>query len=194
MKKNIFIATGAYDCGKTTTLKYLRANYGVKIHKEAHLIVLEKLGNKINGHAPDKPFEKILANDHFCPMCNPLEFAEMVLEEQLTTEKLASNGDFIERGYIDPLEYYLRNSNQPEWTGKYSKRNFLNYSKVFLFNVIAATQVPRWGKTAEIRIKEAHHINERLHKMYSNAGFDICTIPDDSVENRAKMILDLICH
>jgi hypothetical protein len=64
----VFVATGAFDCGKTTTLERLREHHGVRIHAEAHLGVLARLGERTAGHPPGQPFSPITSPDHFCPM------------------------------------------------------------------------------------------------------------------------------
>lgn len=83
------VATGAFDCGKTRTLEWLRDHHGIRIHAEAHGAVLAQLGSRTLGHSPEGGFVPIDDPRHFCPMCRPLEFAEQVLARQ----------HFIESGY-----------------------------------------------------------------------------------------------
>jgi hypothetical protein len=106
----VSIATGAFDCGKTTTLEWLRAHHGLRIHAEAHLQALAALGPRCEGHPPNASFTRIEDPAHLCPMCRPWAFAELVLDEQRSIERAAEPGDLLERGYLDPIEMLLRNT------------------------------------------------------------------------------------
>ena len=104
----LIVATGAFDCGKTTTLEWLREHHGLRIHTEAHRLVLRRIATRSGGHPPERGFTRIEDPDHFCPMCRPLEFCELVLAEQRALEQRAREGDLLERGYLDPLEMFDR--------------------------------------------------------------------------------------
>lgn len=184
--KRVTVVTGAFDCGKTTTLEWLRDHHGVRIHDEAHLRALALLGDRTRGHPPDQGFSRIDDPAHFCPMCRPWEFAELVLAEQRAIELAARDGDVLERGYLDPIEMLLRNTNaseHPRWTP------VARYRRVILFEVMPALQRPRWGKAAAQRIAEARTINLRLAQLYQAAGFELLTIPAGPVERRAELLL-----
>src|SRR5690606_23044577 len=187
--KHVTVVTGAFDCGKTTTLEWLRDHHGVRIHGEAHLRALSLLGDRTNGHPPDRGFSRIDDPEHFCPLCRPWEFAELVLAEQRAIEIAARDGDVLERGWIDPIEMFLRNVNanddapRPGWTP------VARYRRVILFEVMPELQRPRWGKPAAQRIAEALAINERLARLYRAAGFEVRTIPPGPVERRAALLL-----
>ncbi|PRP93311.1 hypothetical protein ENSA5_43330 [Enhygromyxa salina] len=180
----VYIATGAFDCGKTTTLEWLREHHGLRIHGEAHLRALASWGDRTAGHPPDRGFTRIEDPEHSCPMCRPRAFAERVLEEQRAIEGSAQPGDILERGYLDPIEMLLRNSGgpRPAWTP------IARYARVFLFEVMPALQRPRWGKSVERRIAEAQAINERLERMYGEAGHEVVRIGPGAVEARAARL------
>ena len=190
--KHVTVVTGAYDCGKTTTLEWLRDHHGVRIHEEAHLRALALLGERTAGHPPDQGFTRIEEPAHFCPMCRPWEFAELVLAEQRAIEIAARDGDVLERGYLDPIEMLLRNTDadaldpQPSWTP------VAHYRRVILFELMPELQRPRWGKPAAQRAAEAGVINERLARLYQAAGFEVLTIPAGPVERRAAQLLGAI--
>lgn len=192
MTRRLYVVTGAYSCGKTTTMKYLAATHGFGIHNEAHQSVLDDFGERILGHPPDEPFQPINDPDHFCPMCRPLEFAELVLLKQAAIEARASDGDFVERGYLDAIEYYLRNTGAAVYPWGPNPPRFAHYTRVFLFAVIPEIQRPRWGKTREQRIAEAKMINERLFCLYRDAGFRCHIIEPGTVEERAGAIMALL--
>jgi predicted ATPase len=187
--KHVTVVTGAFDCGKTTTLEWLREHHGVRIHDEAHLRALALLGARTAGHSPDRGFSPIDDPAHFCPLCRPWEFAELVLAEQRAIELSAREGDVLERGWLDPIEMLLRNTNasddapQPNWTP------VARYRRVILFEVMPELQRPRWGKPAAQRVAEALAINQRLARLYQAAGFDVLAIPPGPVERRAALLL-----
>jgi predicted ATPase len=184
--RQVIVVTGAFDCGKTTTLEWLRDHHGVRIHGEAHLRALALLGERTAGHPPDRGFARIDDPHHFCPMCRPWEFAELVLAEQRAIELAAGDGDVLERGYLDPIEMLLRNapgSSRPSWTP------VAHYRRVMVFEVMPELQRPRWGKSAAQRVAEAVAINERLARLYRQAGHELRVISPGTVEQRAKQLL-----
>ncbi len=192
MRPKLYVATGAYDCGKTTTLEFLRDSYGYIINKEAARSVLEELGGKKLGHQFDKTLQKILSEDHICPVCTPLEFTELVFKKQKELEYNAKERSFIDRGYLDIVEFFLRSSNLNEFSLNYKKEEFGSYLSIFLFDVMPNTQVPKWGKSIEKRTEEAIRINRRLFDMYTAEGFKVYKIPPEPIENRAEMIHEII--
>jgi predicted ATPase len=187
--KHVTVVTGAFDCGKTTTLEWLRDHHGVRIHGEAHLRALALLGDRTAGHPPDRGFSRIDDPAHFCPLCRPWEFAELVLAEQRAIEIAARDGDVLERGYLDPIEMFLRSTNASDDAARPSWAGVARYRKVILFEVMPELQRPRWGKSAAQRVAEARAINERLARLYRAAGFDVHTIPAGPVERRAALLL-----
>jgi predicted ATPase len=188
--KHVTVVTGAFDCGKTTTLEWLRDHHGVRIHDEAHLRALALLGDRTRGHPPDRGFARIDDPTHFCPMCRPWAFAELVLAEQRSIELAADEGDVLERGYLDPIEMLLRNTSddgpRPDWT------TVARYRRVILFEVMPELQRPRWGKPVGQRIAEAVAINERLARLYCAAGFEVVAISPGTVVHRATRMLDAL--
>ncbi|WP_437976170.1 ATP-binding protein [Sorangium sp. So ce295] len=188
MGKPLFVATGAYSCGKTTTLRHLASTRGYRIHGEAHRRVLDELGARTHGHAPDAPFRPIDTPEHLCPMCRKREFAALVLETQKAIEVDAREGDWLERGYLDPVEYYLRTSGEAEYPWREGEPAFERYALVFLFAVMPELQEPRWGKSREARAADAERINQRLGALYRAAGFEVIDVGPGTVEERAELL------
>ncbi|WP_437335604.1 ATP/GTP-binding protein [Sorangium sp. So ce394] len=186
--KRLFVATGAYSCGKTTTLRHLATTRGYRVHGEAHRRVLDELGARTHGHPPDAPFRPIDAPDHVCPLCRKREFAARVLETQKAIEAEASDGDWLERGYLDPVEYYLRTSGETAYPWPPGEPAFERYALVFLFAVMPALQSPRWGRSSEARAAEAERINQRLGALYRAAGFEVVDVGPGTVEERAELL------
>lgn len=186
MGKKLYVATGAYDCGKTATLEHLKDFYGYKISMEAPATVIEELGSKALGHSADRPITKICSESHLCPVCKPRKFTKLVLKKQKEIEAMAAEGSFIERGYIDAAEFFLRISGKKELPFAYKPE--VEYAHVFLFDVMPSLQVPKWGKSLEERLEEAKEINKTLFGMYSNKGYDIFVVPAGSVQERAKTV------
>ena len=185
----VFVATGAYDCGKTTTLEWLREHHGVRIHGEAHLAALARLGERTAGHPPDGEFRAIDDPGHSCPMCRPWEFAEMVLEQQRHIESSAQPGDLLERGFVDRSRCYCAAPAPPTMPPRPAWQPIARYVRVLCFDVMPQLQSPRWGKSAEQRTREAIAINERLVQMYRAAGFEVVHIEPGSIEARATQVL-----
>ena len=188
MRKQVFIVTGASGCGKTTTLEFLRSAWGYRFHHEAHLQVIADLGKKAEGHPLTSRFKRIEEEGHFCPMCNPMGFANLVLKKQLEIESEVEDGDLIERGYVDAMEYCRRNSRREGCEFKYGKEAFSLYAEVFLMDVVPAVQKAKWGKSKEERIREGYAINQRLKESYEQEGFPVFVVPPGSVEERARLI------
>lgn len=188
-RTQVTVVTGAFDCGKTTTLEWLRDHHGVRIHDEAHLRALARLGDRTSGHPADRGFSRIDDPGHFCPLCRPWEFAELVLAEQRTIEIAARDGDVLERGFVDPIEMFLRNTRSPDDAPRPSWTPVARYRRVIVFEVMPELQRPRWGKPVAQRVAEAIAINQRLARMYRAAGFEIVTIPPGPVERRAATLL-----
>ncbi|MBM3199528.1 ATP-binding protein [Candidatus Woesearchaeota archaeon] len=187
-EKNLYVVTGAHDCGKTATLEFLRGVYGYNIQKEAASLALDDLGSKKLGHDPCMPLKKIYGKRHICPVCTPLKFAKLALKKQKELEKLASEGSLLERGYVDIIEFYTRHNKTKDL--KHDK--FADYANVFLLEVMPSLQEPKWGKSKQERTEEARRINDRLLKMYTAEGFNVSFIPAGSVEERAKRIHERI--
>lgn len=186
----VVVVTGAFDCGKTTTLEWLRDHHGLRIHGEAHSTALACLGDRKLGHPAGEGFTRIEDPEHFCPMCRPLEFAELVLAEQAAIERIAEAGDILERGWIDPIEMLLRNTGhdarRPAWI------DVARYVRVIVFEVMPELQRPRWGKSAAVRVQEALAINTRLMTLYRDAGHVPITIPPGTVEARGRRVLEVL--
>lgn len=197
--KPVYIATGAYSVGKTTTLNWLEQVHGLRVHPEAHGQAVSALGSRSYGHPPDQAFHRLEDPNHMCPMCNPREFCGMVIDIQHRTEREARTGDFLERGVFDAIEFYLRNSGasgeaivpkgpgsdlmDPGWEPA------APYAKVYLFEVMPELQQQKWGKDRDQRVREALFIQDRLDQMYRSRGYDICLIRAGTVAERARQIL-----
>ncbi|MCA9684591.1 MAG: ATP-binding protein [Myxococcales bacterium] len=190
--KPVIVATGAFDCGKTTTLEWLRDHHGKRIHDEAHLRALARLGDRTAGHPAGQGFFRIDAPDHICPMCRPWDFAAMVLAEQEAIEESARAWDILERGSIDPIEMYLRNSDLDDLAPRPPSMPIADYRLILLFDVMPALQRPRWGKSVDVRVREARAINRRLLRLYERGGYDVVRIRPGTVEERAAAVLAAI--
>jgi predicted ATPase len=191
----VFVATGSFDCGKTTTLEWLREHHGVRIHAEAHLRALARLGQRTAGHPPGQPFSAIspaIDPEHSCPMCRPWDFAQLVLDEQRSIELSAQPGDLLERGFVDPIEMLLRRTDAPDDAPTPAWQPIARYVRVLSFDVMPQLQSPRWGKSAAQRALDAIAINERLDRMYRAAGYEVVHIRAGSVEDRAAQVLAYI--
>ena len=187
-KVTVFVATGAWDTGKTTTLRALSEVSGIRVHDEAHNRVLRRLGVRTHGHAPDEPLSYIDSPEHLCPVCTPGAFAERVLAEQARIEEAALPGEFLERGYLDPLEYMKHHAPRVERVPA-AWRPRVHYGAVFLFALLPDVQRSRWGKTIGHREREARRINIALEEAYQAAGHQVVRVPAGTVAERVKRLL-----
>jgi len=185
MKKIAYIFSGAFDSGKTTTLQYLKENYGYNFHHEAHNSVLNELGERTFGHNPIKYFETIEKKNHLCPMCTPIDFFNLAIQKQWGIEASLSDGEFIERSQIDIVEHCERNT---EVNSIFKLKKLVTYKKVFIFEVMPKLQQPRWGKTKEKRITQAKEITKSLIKIYQRYGIPYILIGPGSVKERALFV------
>ena len=194
----VFIATGAYSVGKTTTLRWLSEHRGVTVHAEAHPQAVAALGERSLGHPPGQPFSRIDDPAHFCPACHPRAFCDQVVALQHRIEAAASPWDLLERGVYDPVEFCLRLGGAPasaiedEACLDPAWRPLRPYARVFLFEVMPELQQPKWGRTADARVAEALMIEGRLERIYATRGYDIVRIAPGRVEERAARVLDVI--
>jgi predicted ATPase len=186
--KKLFIFTGAYDCGKTTTMRYLADHFGYRIHPEAHGLILKQWGNRMNGHPDNQPYAPVRDPDHFCPMCNPLEFTQMTLEKQREIETNAHNGDLLERGFVDIFDYYQQKTGKPAIPENLQWKSTATYAGVFLLEPIPEAQQPRWGKSRAERLAEVIDINQQLKDYYRQAGYEVVPIEAAPVQSRAEKI------
>ena len=187
MTRRLFAAVGAFGCGKTTTLVHLAQHYGHRVHEEAHNQVLRGLGKRMDGHPPDQGYARIDEPEHFCPVCRPLEFCDLVLERQAEIEAAAHDGDIVDHGWLDAVEYGCRNAGI-ERLPPGRRPSFAPYALVFLFAVMPELQRSRWGKTPAERAAECVAINRKLGAMYRAEGMTVIDVPPDTVESRAGLV------
>lgn len=185
----LYVVTGASGVGKTTTLRWLRDHDGIRFHGEAHTGMVRSLGARAHGHPPDAPFRRIDDPGHFCPLCRGREFREMVVAAQKALEAGAATGDFVDRGILDPIEFFLRHSGAPDAAipdGDWQPVG--RYRTIFLFEVMPELQRPKWGRSAEERIAEALMIEQRLARIYASRGHDVVRVPPGDVAWRASFV------
>jgi predicted ATPase len=187
--RRLAVATGAWSTGKSTTLARVAEVSSVRVHPEAYRQVLEQLGPKREGHPPDRPFSRVDAPDHLCPMCEPRAFAALVLARQRELERGAHCGDLLERSVIDSVELFERTCGADRAALAVPEAQGTVYGPVLLFEVMPELQRPRWGKTAARRLEEAREVSARLEGAYRAAGYDPVTISAGTVDDRALAVL-----
>ncbi len=185
MKKSAYILSGAFDCGKTTTLQYLKDNYNYTFHHEAHNSVLKELGSCTFGHNPAKPFQVINKKNHLCPMCQPFDFFYLAIRKQWNIEKKLNDLDFIDRSQIDIMEYFERSTGI---NSDYKLKSLVVYKKVFIFEVMPELQQPKWGRTKFERVAQAKEINKSLIKMYQKYDIPHILVKAGSIKERAEIV------
>lgn len=188
MRPRLYAAVGAFGCGKTTTLVHLARHHGIGIHAEAHNAVIAELGPRTAGHAEQAPWSRIDDPDHLCGICTPAAFGQRVLERQAAIEDAAADGEFVDHGWLDAIDYVAERGGAAA-LASLRLPSFVPYRRVFLFEVMPELQRARWGKTIEQRIAEAQAANRRLAALYRGHGMDVLSVPAGTVAERAARVL-----
>lgn len=177
MNKEIIVLAGGPSSGKTTLIEALVA--------KGHICYPE-VSREVIKEAQRQGIEQLFLE-------KPLLFSELLLEGRIKQFKEASNEEcntvFLDRGIPDVLAYmhYIGDSYPSFFTE--ACQNHL-YTKVFL--------LPPWK---EIYVSDAERyenyeqavlIHEHLEETYRNFGYDLVTIPKDTVENRVAFLLERI--
>ncbi len=191
MSPRLYAAVGAFGCGKTTTLAFLARHHGVRCHAEAHNAVIAELGPRTSGHPETDPWSRIDDPAHLCGICTPVAFAQRVLERQWAIEQSASDGDFVDHGWLDAIDYVAQRAGESELSGL-RLPVFAPYRCVFLFEVMPELQRVRWGKSREQRVEEAVAANQRLEGLYREWGMDVVIVPAGTVAERAARVLEAL--
>lgn len=188
MSPRLYAAVGAFGCGKTTTLAWLARHHGVGIHAEAHNAVIAELGSRTLGHPEDAPWARIDDPSHLCGICTPVAFGQRVLERQFAIEQSASEGDFVDHGWLDAIDYVAQRAGAAA-LAQLRVPVFAPYRRVFLFEVMPELQRERWGRSRERRVEEARAANRRLEALYRGHGLDVVSVQSGTVEERAERVL-----
>jgi len=190
--KTVFVATGAYRAGKSTTLGHLAEAHGLLVADEAHTRILDDLGERRMGHDRHAPFASITDDAHFCPMCRPEAFSDLVVAEQRRIEAAAGPGTILDRGMIDPLEMRARRTGEDLRALISVTPPDVRYASVFVFDVMPGLMTPRWGRSEAERVEQAHSIRARLENAYREAGHRVVRVPPGTLAERAAVVLEHI--
>lgn len=174
MNKEIIVLAGGPSSGKTTLIEALVA--------KGHICYPE-VSREVIKEAQRQGIEQLFLE-------KPLLFSELLLEGRVKQYKNAINEEsttvFLDRGIPDVLAYmhYIGDSYPSFFTE--ACQNHL-YTKVFL--------LPPWK---EIYVSDAERyenyeqavlIHEHLEETYKKFGYELITVPKDSVENRINFVL-----
>ncbi|MGV7107288.1 AAA family ATPase [Flavobacterium sp. U410] len=174
MNKEIIVLAGGPSSGKTTLIEALVA--------KGHICYPE-VSREVIKEAQRQGIEQLFLE-------KPLLFSELLLEGRVKQYKNAINEEsttvFLDRGIPDVLAYmhYIGDSYPSFFTE--ACQNHL-YTKVFL--------LPPWK---EIYVSDAERyenyeqavlIHEHLEETYKSFGYELITVPKDSIENRVNFVL-----
>ncbi len=174
MKKEIIVLAGGPSSGKTTLINAL---------VEKGFICYPEISRAIIKEAQEQGIDQLFLEQ-------PLLFSEMLLQGRIKQHQEAheeeTNVVFLDRGIPDVLAYmhYIGDSYPKSFSDACNNHR---YHKVFL--------LPPWK---EIYVSDAERyesyeqavlIHEHLEETYRNFGYDLVTIPKDTVENRVAFLL-----
>lgn len=186
----IFVVSGAHDTGKSSVLNCLNQDFGYPVRKEAFLLLREKLGEGRFFHDTKKPLVFDSSPTHICPLCRPLEFTKMLLEEQLLIEQSCQEPiTIIERGAYDYIAHLrFRGINTSLSDLSFRPQLFAPYKTVFVLEVMRELQEPKWGKNIDTRLQEALKINKLIAGEYLRQGFKVVLVPKATIKERVFFI------
>ena len=174
MKKEIIVLAGGPSSGKTTLINAL---------VEKGFICYPEISREVIREAQAQGIDQLFLE-------NPLLFSELLLQGRIKQHQEAHNENsevvFLDRGIPDVLAYmhYIGDSYPKSFSDACENHR---YQKVFL--------LPPWK---EIYVSDAERyenyeqavlIHEHLEETYRNFGYDLVTIPKDTVENRVEFLL-----
>lgn len=174
MKKEIIVLAGGPSSGKTTLINAL---------VEKGFICYPEISRAIIKEAQEQGIDQLFLEQ-------PLLFSEILLQGRIKQHQEAheeeTNVVFLDRGIPDVLAYmhYIGDSYPKSFSDACENHR---YHKVFL--------LPPWK---EIYVSDAERyesyeqavlIHEHLEETYRNFGYDLVTIPKDTVENRVAFLL-----
>lgn len=175
MKKEIIVLAGGPSSGKTTLINAL---------VEKGFICYPEISREVIKEAQKQGIDQLFLEQ-------PLLFSELLLQGRVKQHQEAheeeTNVVFLDRGIPDVLAYmhYIGDSYPKSFSDACENHR---YHKVFL--------LPPWK---EIYVSDAERyenyeqavlIHEHLEETYRNFGYDLVTIPKDTVENRVAFLLN----
>ncbi len=167
------VITGGPSSGKTTTVNHMKS-LGFHSSPEAARILMDfgiQSGLTINEvRRSENQLNLSILNAH------------LAFEDILLTEKLC----FRDRGIPDSLAYIRLTGGDEKYARSVSQKR--RYKAVFQLDLLPF-------KTDDIRIEDmeiAKRIDLLIHQSYTELGYNVKRIPVVSVEERSKIILELL--
>ncbi|MBD3723806.1 MAG: ATP-binding protein [Flavobacterium sp.] len=175
MTKKLIVLAGGPSSGKTTLINALVEN--------GHVCYPE-ISREVIQEAQKQGIDQLFLE-------NPLLFSELLLQGRIKQyqEALQETCDivFLDRGIPDVLAYmhYIGDSYPKSFSDACEENR---YTKIFL--------LPPWK---EIYVSDAERyesyeqavlIHEHLEETYRNFGYELITVPKDTVENRVQFVFN----
>lgn len=184
MKTTKIVLTGGPSTGKTTVIEELEARGITCLHEVIRSMTLDKKETETTTTFKTNPIVSV---------ANPKSFNQLILDARIAqfneANDLSLEMVFLDRGIPDVLAY-MDCFNQ-EYNNEYiSSCNKHRYDFVFI--------MPPWK---EIHVcdnerfesfEESLRINECLQNTYTRLGYNLITVPEDSIKNRSDFILNYL--
>lgn len=181
MKNKLIIITGCSGGGKSTLIDTLKS-MGYTTMPEAGRIVVK---------------EQITTGGDKLPWIDPMGFCHLLVEKSVEFYKNATqikhakdNMIFFDRSFLDAISYYKT----------HAKKDFAFYDelidKLKFSNPVLMT--PPWKEIFSEDSERKHSYEsaiseyDRLKRFYPNHGYTVIDVPQSSIEDRIKFILQKI--
>lgn len=178
----LIIITGAPCSGKTTTINFMKQNYSINVLPEAATETFKE---------SDLPSNEFFTQDTIYEIIGDRQIEHY---NNLNHDDNTKHITICDRSIVDGYGYMLKNNPEMEYPyASYIQSNKSMFSKYVFFMRSNSDLYSLDGVRFET-YEEALEIDENLRKAYIEHGFEIIDVEWNTVENRAKFIMDKICE
>ena len=174
-KPNFYIITGGPGAGKTSVLENLALKGYGYIPETARQIIKERLSKGL----PPRP--------------DPTSFAQQIFDQDWKNFVLNSTMSsllFFDRSFMDSA-CMLFESNMESYN-KVKDIHLANSYNNRVFITPPWKEIYHNDEERDQTFEQSIEVYDRLHKWYKEYGYEIVVLPKDTVENRAKFILNQV--
>ena len=173
MPKRI-ILTGGPSTGKTSVIQQL---------KSLHYHCIDEVSREVIQQAQKQGIDQLFLQD-------PLQFSSLLLEARIQqfedARTVAAPQVYIDRGIPDTVAYmdYIKTAYHERFA--YACQTY-RYDQVFMFPIWEEIYTPDAERYENL--EQAQYIQEHIENTYADYGYEVITVPQDSIEARAQFII-----
>ena len=174
-RNNFYVITGGPGAGKTSLLDDLASKGYSYVPETARRIIQERISRGLT------------------PRPDPANFAQQIFDQDW--ENFISNSNsssilFFDRSFIDSA-WMLFDANVDNYNQ--IKNTYLaNRYNNTVFITPPWKEIFRNDEERDQSFEESVQVYERLDKWYREHGYDIIVLPKESIENRARFVLNVV--